>query len=90
MEYRDEIGRPSVEETALGLHNAIGFCRDVAEAQNTLEMMISAGHKYKQLENHLGAGVCFVLGTELGETWSATFQILCWPTALINVVGPRS
>lgn len=30
--------------------------------------MIESGSKYKQLEYLLGAGVCFVLPTNIGET----------------------
>ena len=50
VEFRDQTNRPSIEETAHVLYDSAGFCRDLADEQTTLEMMITAGQKYKQLE----------------------------------------
>jgi len=68
FEFRGEIGNPSIEATAHFLHYSAGFGRDVKQAISTLNTMIDSGSKYKQLEGFLGAGVCFVLPTNIGET----------------------
>ncbi len=68
VEFREEIGTPSVEATADFLHYFAAFGRDVEEATKILNIMIDHGSKYKQLENLLGVGVCFVLPTNIGET----------------------
>ena len=68
VEFRKEIGEPSIEATAYFLHHSARFGGDIGEATKTLETMIALGFKYKQLEDSVGAGVCFVLPTNVGET----------------------
>lgn len=68
VEFRKEIGEPSIDTTAHFLHYSAGFGRDIEEATKTLNTMIESGSKYKQLEDLLGVGVCFVLPTNIGET----------------------
>jgi len=59
---------PSVEATAMFLHHTAEFGQDIVDATNGLKDMIDAGHKYKQLEAALGAGVCMFLPTNIGES----------------------
>lgn len=68
VEFRSEIGKPSVDETAHVLHHSIGLGQDIDEAVKILTTMIDFGHRYKQLEDSLGAGICLVLPTNIGET----------------------
>ena len=68
VEFREEIGQPPIEATAQFLHVSGGFGRDVDEATRILNTMIESGHKYKQVEGEIGAGVCFVLPTDIGES----------------------
>lgn len=55
--------------TAEALSTCSTVCKGFAEARETLEYMLDAGHRYKNLEAHLGIGVTFLLGTELSESW---------------------
>lgn len=45
------------------------LCKGFAEAKETLDYMLDARYRYKNLEAHVGAGVTFLLGTELSELW---------------------
>lgn len=68
IEFRKEVGETPIEDTAWFLHYYARLGRNVQEATSTLNTMIESGSKYKQLEDYLGAGVCFVLPTNIGET----------------------
>ena len=46
------------------LHLA-GLCMSQGEAQRKLLTMITQGSAYRNLEDNVGLGVCFVLGGEL-------------------------
>ncbi|KAK3047168.1 hypothetical protein LTR09_011370 [Extremus antarcticus] len=63
---------PSVEDTAMFLHCNVDFGHDIEDATKILKTMMDEGSKYKQLEAALGAGVCLVLPTNIGETNSWT------------------
>lgn len=80
VEIRKRIpGRkPSARETAEALCE-LGLFPDSkpAKVEATIEEMENRGHRYLNLENALGRGVCFVLGTDLSESQYA-FDTCLW------------
>lgn len=59
----------SPADTAAALHNLDAskyICDDVEE---TVKDMLNAGSRYKNLEIPLGAGITFVLGKDIAESW---------------------
>lgn len=57
----------AVTAEALSLGGTL--CKGFAEAKETLNYMLDSGYRYKNFEAHAGAGVTFLLGTELSESW---------------------
>lgn len=55
--------------TAVALSAGGSLCKGLAEAKETLDYMLDAIYCYKNLEAHAGAGVTFLLGTGLSESW---------------------
>lgn len=37
------------------------------KVERTVAKMLNAGSRYRNLEHHLGSGLCFVLGTDVTE-----------------------
>lgn len=68
VEFRERMGLTSVEETVQSLQGVVGLCRSEQHTRHTLSTMIDHGHKYRNLERHLGHGVCLFLGISLSET----------------------
>lgn len=65
-----EVQNPSLDwaVTAEALSACGSLCKGFAEARETLENMLDAGYRYKNLEAHVGTGVIFLLGTDLSES----------------------
>jgi hypothetical protein len=68
VEFRAQAGFTSVDDTARLLFLETGYYNTYDEAQKKFIEMIEWGHKYKNLEKHLGNGVCLVLGMDLSES----------------------
>jgi len=68
VEFREWLGKPNVENTAVFLHLEAGIGKDLEDATKIIDTMLDHGSRYKQLESLLGVGVLFVLPTNIGET----------------------
>lgn len=69
VEFQAQHQALDLAVTAEALSTCGNVCKGFAEARETLEYMLDAGHRYKNLETHLGPGVTFLLGIELSESW---------------------
>jgi hypothetical protein len=69
VEFQAQHPSLDLAVTAEALSTCGTVCRGFAEARETLEHMLDAGHRYRNLEAHLGIGATFLLGTELPESW---------------------
>jgi hypothetical protein len=69
VDFRDGIGRPSVEETATLLFQTGIFPTALSRAVKTVNAMIDAGHRYRNLELNTTSGTSLVLGIFLPESW---------------------
>jgi hypothetical protein len=70
VEYRAALGYdPEVDrDTIITICEATGYYRSEPETKQVLAQMIERGGYYRNLEKHLGQGICFVLGTTLTES----------------------
>ena len=69
MEFHAQHLALDLAVTAEALSTCGTVCKGFAEARETLQHMLDAGHRYKNLEAHLGIGATFLFGTELPESW---------------------
>jgi len=69
VEFQAQHPALDLAVTAGALSTCGTVCKGFAEARETLEHMLDAGHCYKNFEAHLGIGATFLLGTELPESW---------------------
>lgn len=56
------------EQTIRLIFQSTQFRKTKKEIKQVLEKMIESGSYYRNLENNVSKGVCFVLGTALPET----------------------
>ncbi|KAM0711466.1 hypothetical protein Q7P35_000832 [Cladosporium inversicolor] len=77
VDFRDGIGRPSVEDTATILYQTGIIPTTLSKAIKTVNTMVDTGHRYRNLELNTTPGLCLVLGTLLPES--------CWTK---NKSGP--
>lgn len=66
-DYRVKYGQSDLEELA-GSLVACGVVDDPGLILKTIELMVEAGSRYKNLEKSLGQGAIFVLGCKTSET----------------------
>lgn len=69
VDLRDDIGRPSVEETAERLLSAGIFTGSRSMAITTVNKMVDKGHRYRNLHLNVCDGLALVLGIALPEYW---------------------
>lgn len=69
VDFRDAIGRPPVEETAALLHQTGIIPTALSKAIKTVNAMVDAGHRYRNLELNVAPGLALVLGISLSESW---------------------
>lgn len=69
VEFQAQNPSLDLTATAEALSTSGTVCKSFAEARETLEYMLDAGHRYKNLEAHLGIGATFLLGGEISESW---------------------
>jgi hypothetical protein len=69
VDFRDGIGRPSVEETATLLFQTGIIPTALSRAVKIVNAMIDAGHRYRNLELNTTSGISLVLGIFLPESW---------------------
>lgn len=74
VDFRDGIGRPSVEETAALLCQTGIIATTQMKAAKIVNSMIDAGHRYRNLELNTTPGLAMVLGISLPESWSVSSQ----------------
>jgi len=67
-EYRARQNYPPEAVTVTEICQSGLFGLDSEEVAKTIRHMITAGSRYRNLENHLGDGVCLVLGMVLKES----------------------
>lgn len=68
MDFRKRYGSSSVEEIAGALYPSWSSYREPKELISTVNLMISAGSRYKNIDRVLGNGSYFVLGKDFAET----------------------
>lgn len=69
VDFRDGIGRPSVQDTAALLYQTGIIATTLSKAVKTVNAMVDAGHRYRNLELNTTHGLALVLGTSLPESW---------------------
>jgi hypothetical protein len=75
VDFRDGIGRPSVQNTAALLCQTGIIATTLSKAVKTVNAMIDAGHRYRNLELNTKSGLVLVLGISLPESWLVHIQI---------------
>lgn len=75
VDFRDGIGRPSVQDTAALLYQTGIIATTLSKAVKTVNAMIDAGHRYRNLELNTKSGLALVLGISLPEFWLVHIQI---------------
>jgi hypothetical protein len=75
VDFRDGIGRPSVQDTAALLCQTGIIATTLCKAVKTVNAMIDAGHRYRNLELNTKSGLALVLGISLPESWLVHIQI---------------
>jgi hypothetical protein len=76
VDFRDGIGRPSVQDTAALLYQTGIIPTTLSRATKTVNSMVDAGHRYRNLELNTTSGLCLVLGTLLPESWLVHIQLV--------------
>jgi hypothetical protein len=76
VDFRDGIGRPSVQDTAALLYQTGIIPTTLTRAIKTVNTMVDAGHRYRNLELNTTSGLCLVLGILLPESWLVHIQLL--------------
>lgn len=69
VDFRDGIGRPSIQDTAALLYHTGIIATTLSKAVKTVNAMVDAGHRYRNLELNTIHGLALVLGTSLPESW---------------------
>jgi len=67
-EYRAHQNYPPEADTVEEILQSGHFGLKSEDVAKTIQHMITAGSRYRNLENHLGDGVCLVLGMTLKES----------------------
>jgi hypothetical protein len=82
VEYRASAGyEPELDQdTIIRICQASGYQDNEIQTRQRLAKMIEFGGYYKNLEENVNQGICFVLGTSLSESY--------W-TKLITKSGPK-
>jgi hypothetical protein len=68
VDLRTKRGGPSADDINTALYRSGVLRCSLDEVRNTMEKMIAAGSRYKNLEASLGPGVAFVFGKEVSES----------------------
>lgn len=68
VELRRRNNVRSRDATAKLIQADLSMFTNPQSARDVLDAMIDAGHRYSNLEKHLGQGVAFVLGKTVSET----------------------
>ena len=76
VDFRDGIGRPSVEDTATILYQTGIIPTTLSKAIKTVNAMVDAGHRYRNLELNTTSGLCLVLGILLPESWLVDIRFI--------------
>ena len=68
VELREWMNNPPIEEVASTLSTTKLFALSPSDLRKTLDTMVDAGSRYKNLELATNDGICFLLGTTLKES----------------------
>ena len=67
VDLRDELGRPPIESTVVVLRRLGVLTASLKEGTKQVQSMVDAGHRYRNFEREICAGICLTLGKTLRE-----------------------
>ena len=68
VEFRSRNTVSAEEETVLTLHESGSLECSIQTVKETVNQMIAAGSRYRNIENSLGVGCALVLGKDVPES----------------------